>query len=151
MKKTAILLSVALMFVGCAMDSKSKISEANMMQENLVVYGAYKAQLAGNITMKENDRCNKASFLLYARSQNMDKVVDVVMKETCSSEAGSAIQYCSCEYSGIGMQYKEMDTKEMLLWKTGESVKQEEETAVSDTSYAETSTPPDLSAEQMTP
>ena len=151
MKKIAILLGAMLMFSGCAMDSKSKMSEANMMQENLLVYGAYKAEIAGQITMEEKDRCNKASFLLFARKNHqMDKVVDIIMKETCYTEAGTTDQRCSCEYSGIGMKYKELDVKEMLLWKTGETVK-EEETVASDTTYAETSSSPDLSAEQMIP
>ena len=44
-------------------------------------------------------------------------IMDIIMKETCSQQdPGSLEKKCSCEYSGIGMKYRQIDAKEAALW-----------------------------------
>lgn len=121
MKKISILLLATFCLVGCVMDSgaKSRLKTSDYMKDDLTVYGAYTAQLAGTIVWSENDACNKNAFMLYARTQkNIDKLVDIIMKETCSPQSGPGTlkKKCSCEYSGIGMKYRQIDAKEAALW-----------------------------------
>lgn len=119
MKKLAILIVVASMFVGCAMDSttKARLKQNDVMNDKLMVYGAYKADLAGVVAWQAEGACSKVAFKLFAREQkNMDKLVDIIMKETCTQEQGTLNQRCRCEYSGIGMKYRELDVNEAAAW-----------------------------------
>ena len=119
MKKLAILIVVASMFAGCAVNTttKARLKQNDVMKDKLMVYGAYKADIAGIVTWQSGGSCSKAAFKLFAREQkNMDKLVDIIMKETCTQEPGTLNQSCRCEYSGIGMKYRELDAKEAALW-----------------------------------
>ena len=120
MKKMAILLVWVLALAGCYINpnSKSSLSEADFMNDDLKVYGAYKTELVGPIEWEDNDVCNKAAFLLYARQQkNVNKLVDVIMKQTCTESApGSMDVKCHCSYSGIAMNYVQIDAREAALW-----------------------------------
>ena len=120
MKKIAILLAYTLMLFGCAMNgnSKSNLKEANVMNDNLTVFGAYKAEIVEIVTWVDNDVCNKTAFMLYAREEKkIDKLVDIIMKETCADvNPGTLEKNCSCKYSGIGMKYRQLDAHEAALW-----------------------------------
>lgn len=125
MKKIAVLLLATLCLVGCAMDStaKSRLKNVDYMKDNLNVYGAFTAQLAGTISWIDNSSCSKNAFMLYARKEkNIDKLVDVIMKETCTQpDPGTLEKRCGCEYSGIGMKYRQIDAKEAALWNAASS------------------------------
>ena len=100
MKHFVIPFMAAAMLAGCAIQSsKSKMQEADFMQDNLNVYGAYRADIVGVISWNQEDRCNKTAFMLYARKEkNIDKVVDIITKETCLSDPGAMNTNCKCEY-----------------------------------------------------
>jgi hypothetical protein len=143
MKKYAILLASTLMLFGCAINgnSKSTLKEANVMNDNLTVFGAYKAEIVGTVTWTDNDVCNKTAFMLYAREEkNIDKLVDIIMKETCGeADPGTLVRNCSCKYSGIGMKYRQMDVQEAALW--GATSSSASSSATEETVQAEPSGP----------
>ena len=120
MKKIAILLAYTLMLFFFFMNgnSKSNLKEANVMNDNLTVFGAYKAEIVEIVTWVDNDVCNKTAFMLYAREEKkIDKLVDIIMKETCADvNPGTLEKNCSCKYSGIGMKYRQLDAHEAALW-----------------------------------
>jgi hypothetical protein len=117
MKKIALMLAMSLMFVGCAVQPKTKLSEAKTMKENLVVLGAYKTEIVGYVSWKDNDRCNVISFMQNTRETNKaDKVVDVIMEENCTMGSSYGVEKCSCSYSGLGLKYVMLDAKEAVLW-----------------------------------
>ena len=118
MKRLAILFVAAAMLIGCGSQSINyRFHEANVMKSDLNVYGAFKAEPAGIVSWNDNNHCNKSAFLLYARTEKqMDKVVDVVMKETCTTIPGTIDMNCKCEYSGYGLIYNQLDVNEAAAW-----------------------------------
>ena len=114
MKKLFCLLGALLFVAGCGF--KPVIHEASPIQEKIVVYGAFKAEYAGKINYTEEERCDSVTFKKHARvKEGMDKVVDIVMEESCSGVT------CSCAYSGIGLKYKPMDLNEAMRWESAMS------------------------------
>lgn len=114
MKNIFCMLGMLLFVAGCAV--KPTVREASQMQEKIVVYSAFKAEYAGRVNYTEEDRCDSVGFKRYARvNEGMDKVVDIVMEETCSGVK------CSCSYSGIGLKYKPMDLNEAMRWESAMS------------------------------
>jgi hypothetical protein len=124
MKKFAILLITVSMFFGCSANNptKSRGKQSDAMQDKLVVYGAFKADLAGNITWERDGLCDRSAFKFYARQQKeIDKLVDIIMKEKCTQEPGTLNKKCSCKYSGIGLKYTQLDVNEAVLWNSASS------------------------------
>jgi len=117
MKKILLMLAMSLLFVGCAVQPKTKLIESKTMKENLVVFGAYKTEIVGYVTWKDNDRCNVVSFMQNIReTQKADKVVDVIMEEHCTTGSGLEAEKCTCSYSGLGLKYVAIDANEAVLW-----------------------------------
>ena len=121
MKEIAVLLLATLSLVGCAMDSaaKARVTSVDYMQDNIIVYGAFAIEPVEPITWFGNGSCSKSAFLLYVRKEkNLDRVMDLIMKETCTEpDPGTYEKRCGCEYSGIGMKYRQIDASEAALWR----------------------------------
>ena len=74
MKKMAILLVWVLALAGCYINpnSKSSLSEADFMNDDLKVYGAYKTELVGPIEWEDNESVDALKDLVgYGMNINM--------------------------------------------------------------------------------
>ena len=114
------ILFVVLLLAGCAMKpaQDTRYRKADFMKERFAVFGAYKTELVGSITWKDDNECNEAAFVFYVRQKKMaDRLVDIVTEEICSAPSpGSLDEDCSCDYSGIGLNYKQLEVEEASLW-----------------------------------